>query len=193
MARPREFNEEAVLDAALRVFWQRGYHDTSVTELSRATRLHKGSLYGAFTDKQTLFLRALDRYVEQQRAASARFFERPGSPLAALRDFLHAVAQSSSGAEGHLGCLVSNTTLELLPREAEVARRVQRTFREMEAGLIAVIGRAKRAGEVRADVDERTAAELVVTTMQGLRVRGKASQTAARARAIVDLMLRSLT
>jgi TetR/AcrR family transcriptional repressor of nem operon len=193
MARPREFEEEAVLDAAVRVFWRRGYHDTSVSELTRATRLHKGSLYGAFSDKQTLFLRALERYVEQQRRSGAAFFQRPGSPLAALRDFLHAIARHSSGERGHLGCLVSNTALELLPHDKQVAARVQRNFREMEQDIGRVLDRARAAGEVRADLDVRTAAQLIVAVIQGLRVRGKASQSAARARAAVDLLLAGMT
>jgi TetR/AcrR family transcriptional regulator, transcriptional repressor for nem operon len=193
MGRPREFDEDAAIEAALRVFWERGYHDTSVAELTRATRLHKGSLYGAFTDKQTLFLRALDRYVEERRRASAEFLKRPGSPLAALRLFLHEVARSSAGTSGQLGCLVSNTTLELLPRDSEVAQRIRRNFREMDSDFAALIARAKQAGEVRADVDERIAAQLIVTAMQGLRVRGKASQSMAQAVAVVDLLLDGLT
>ena len=62
MARPRKFDEGAVVGAAREQFWDGGYAATSVDDLTAATGLGKGSLYGAFGDKHALFLRALDDY-----------------------------------------------------------------------------------------------------------------------------------
>ena len=69
MGRPREFDEDGVLERALHVFWRLGYEATSVTDLMEATGLAKGSLYKAFGDKRSLFLKALDRYLERGRDA----------------------------------------------------------------------------------------------------------------------------
>jgi TetR/AcrR family transcriptional repressor of nem operon len=61
--RPRSFDTEAAVERAMGVFWSRGYHATALPDLLRATKLSRGSLYAAFGDKHSLFLRALDRYV----------------------------------------------------------------------------------------------------------------------------------
>ena len=63
MARPREFDIDEALDAAMGVFWERGYEATSMVNLMDATGLHKGSIYKAFEDKHDLFLQALRRYL----------------------------------------------------------------------------------------------------------------------------------
>src|SRR6201981_3547121 len=61
--RPRSFDTEAAVERAMAVFWSRGYHGTALPDLLRATKLSRGSLYAAFGDKHSLFLRALDRYI----------------------------------------------------------------------------------------------------------------------------------
>ena len=62
MARPREFDERAVLDAAVQCFWARGYEATSVRDLAQGMGLTSASLYNAFGDKRSLYRRALDHY-----------------------------------------------------------------------------------------------------------------------------------
>ena len=66
MARPREFDIDHVLNAAMHAFWQRGYEATSLADLMEATGLQKGSLYKAFGDKHSLFMQALNRYLAQR-------------------------------------------------------------------------------------------------------------------------------
>src|SRR5215217_8228029 len=63
--RPRSFDTDAAVERAMGVFWSRGYHATALPDLLRATKLSRGSLYAAFGDKHSLFLRALDRYVAE--------------------------------------------------------------------------------------------------------------------------------
>ena len=75
MARPREFDEAAALDAAIQRFWSRGYEGTSVRDLAKSMRITGASLYNAFGDKRSLYRRALDCYVEQSFVAFARRFE----------------------------------------------------------------------------------------------------------------------
>src|SRR5215470_568193 len=61
--RPRSFDVDTAVERAMGVFWSRGYHATALPDLLRATKLSRGSLYAAFGDKHSLFLRALDRYI----------------------------------------------------------------------------------------------------------------------------------
>ncbi|MEO6714384.1 MAG: helix-turn-helix domain-containing protein, partial [Mycobacteriales bacterium] len=66
MGRPREFDMATALDAAVDVFWERGYESTSVADLEIATGLSRSSLYQAFGSKRTLYQASLDRYKERQ-------------------------------------------------------------------------------------------------------------------------------
>ena len=79
MPRPRKFDESDVIAAARDEFWTRGYAATSVDDLTAATGLGKGSLYGAFGDKHGLFMRALDDYITSASTASARSCATPGT------------------------------------------------------------------------------------------------------------------
>ena len=63
--RPREYDETEVLEKAMLVFWQKGYRGTSLDDLTNAMQINRPSLYAAFCDKETLFLRAVDHYREK--------------------------------------------------------------------------------------------------------------------------------
>lgn len=193
MPRPREFNEDEVVDAALELFWDRGYRNATLSRLTHATRLQKGSLYGAFSDKHSLFLQALERYIEMRRKEADRVLAASASPLAALRSFLHGIARDCTGRAGKRGCLVSNTTLELLPEDEQVGARIRRNFKEMQAFIARLIARSQEEGEIRSGINPQRAARLILTVIQGLRVLGKTSQTREEARATVDLLLDGLT
>ena len=86
MSRPRQFNRDDVLEKAMQIFWSQGFAGTSIQDLVKATGLNRGSLYGAFQDKENLYAEALDRYLgtEMQRCHSALKSGAPLKPV--LRD-----------------------------------------------------------------------------------------------------------
>lgn len=105
MARPREFDEDLVLDRALSAFWARGYDATSIEDLVRATGLGRASLYGAFGDKEQLFQRVVGHYV----ARSTAEIERITAGLRgrkALEAFLLSRASSSACDGDPRGCFL---------------------------------------------------------------------------------------
>src|SRR5271167_4213924 len=91
MARPREFDEEAVLDAAVQCFWARGYEATSVRDLAQKMEITGASLYNAFGDKRSLYRRALEHYVEHGFVALAGRIERQFAPREAILAFFHEI------------------------------------------------------------------------------------------------------
>lgn len=193
MPRPREFDEDEVIDAALQLFWDRGYHETTVSQLTDATRLQKGSLYGAFADKHSLFLRALERYARMKQEELSHIQAASISPLSTLGSFLRELARDCAGRRGERGCLISNTSLELLPDDTEVGARIRQNFGEMEATIAQLVAGAQEAGELRSGLDPQAAARLILTVIQGLRVLGKVSQTTEGADSTVALLLEGLT
>lgn len=107
MARPRQFEEGAALNAAMLCFWRHGYDATSIKDLSGATGLTTASLYNAFGDKRALYQRAFDHYVEGTIAERIRRLEtHPGRDAIAM--FFREILDRSLGDPEHKGCLLVN-------------------------------------------------------------------------------------
>src|ERR1700746_349973 len=151
--RPRSFDVEAAVERAMGVFWSRGYHATALPDLLRATKLSRGSLYAAFGDKHSLFLRALDRYIADALTRMDSEFAPEKEPLDGLRAFLAGYVERMSGANGRRGCLLVATAMELAGQDAEVGRRVAGFFKTMEARVADAFSRAKAAGKLADGVE----------------------------------------
>lgn len=171
--RPRDFDEAQALNAAMRAFWDHGYHATSIADLVEATGVHRNSLYATFHDKKTLFLSALDVYIAGALSRFEELLAPPRPALAAIRDALLHYARIVASASGPRGCFVTNTTIELLPQELDVAERIRRGFSGMIALLEAAVRRGQQAGEIVPAADPRTIAVYLYTFGQGLRVMGR--------------------
>src|SRR5689334_8933888 len=118
--RPRSFDTEAAVERAMNVFWSRGYHATALPDLLRATKLSRGSLYAAFGDKHSLFLRALDRYIADAVTRLDIELGPDRDPIQGLRACLAGYVDRTSGAKGQRGCLLVATAMELAGRDADV-------------------------------------------------------------------------
>src|ERR1700751_164958 len=160
--RPRSFDVEAAVERAMAVFWSRGYHATALPDLLRATKLSRGSLYAAFGDKHSLFLRALDRYVAEAVRRMDIELDPGKEPVDGLRAYLAGYVDRTSGANGRRGCLLVATAMELAGQDAEVCRRVASFFKAMEARIAAALARAKAAGQLADGVETASAARILV-------------------------------
>src|ERR1700730_9634469 len=114
MARPRQFDEERVLQAARQQFWSTGYAGTSMDAIAAATGLGKGSLYGAFGDKHQLFLRVFDGYCTAIVNAVGRDLDGPDDQaFERLCAHIRAVASKTAADTIRRGCLLAKGTAEL--------------------------------------------------------------------------------
>lgn len=187
--RPRSFDTDAVVARAMNVFWSRGYHATALPDLLRATRLSRGSLYAAFGDKHSLFLRALDRYIADAVARIDRELDPRRDPIDGLREYLAGYVDRTAGANGRRGCLLVATAMELAGQDAEVGRRVAGFFKAMEARVMDALSRAKSAGKLADGVEPASAARIVVCFVEGLRVVGKTAPKRTTYQATADALL----
>jgi TetR/AcrR family transcriptional repressor of nem operon len=187
--RPRSFDAEAAVERAMGVFWSRGYHATALPDLLRATKLSRGSLYAAFGDKHSLFLRALDRYIADALTRMDIQLAPGSEPIDGLRTYLAGYVDRTSGANGRRGCLLVATAMELAGHDAEVARRVGGFFKVMEAKVADTLSRAKAAGRLADGVEPSGAARILVCFVEGLRVVGKTAPTRSTSQATVDALL----
>lgn len=168
MSRPRDFDETAVLDAAIDCFWTNGYAATSVRDLGDAMGLGSASFYNAFGDKNTLFGRCLDRYLAlNMRERFERLIGSMG-PRAAVETFLaQTVAESIADPRG---CLLVNTVLELSPEESEMGSVVAARLHEIEDFFHGRIEAGQRDGTISRDRSAADLARVMLTTVIGIRV-----------------------
>jgi TetR/AcrR family transcriptional repressor of nem operon len=190
--RPREFDANVAVERAMDVFWTCGYHGTSLPDLLQATRLSRGSLYAAFGDKHGLFLRALDRYIDEALARLDTELDPHKSALAGLRACVAGYIERTSGVNGKRGCLVVATAMELAAHDAEVERRIRRFFKVMETRLTTALMRAQTAGELVAGVEPANAAHMLLCLFEGLRVVGKTGPNRAASQAAADMLFNRL-
>ncbi|MBV9239124.1 MAG: TetR/AcrR family transcriptional regulator [Xanthobacteraceae bacterium] len=187
--RPRTFDVDAAVERAMGVFWSRGYHATALPDLLRATKLSRGSLYAAFGDKHSLFLRALDRYIADALARIDMELAPDREPVDGLRAFLAGYIERTSGANGRRGCLLVATAMELAGQDAEVGRRVASFFKAVESRVTDALARAKTAGRLAAGVEPASAARILVCFVEGLRVVGKTAPPRSTSQASADALL----
>ncbi|WP_371493727.1 TetR/AcrR family transcriptional regulator [Kitasatospora sp. NBC_00374] len=185
MGRPRTFDEEAILDRAMLLFWRKGYEATTMNDLVEDLGLGRGSIYAAFGDKHRLFLLALGRYLGRQDDLLASSFDDRGPALAQLRQLFERLLQTDSFCSGS-GCFSVNSIAELLPNDREVAELAQRSLRRAEQTFAAQLDRARSSGELSPTVSPAEAAHLLVTLVQGLQIMRKVDPDPARTGACLD-------
>ncbi|QII84408.1 TetR/AcrR family transcriptional regulator [Bordetella hinzii] len=185
--RTKDFEPDEIADAAMRVFWQRGYAATSIQDLVEGTGLSRSSLYNTFENKQGLYQQALRRY-EAVTTANVALLSGAGSPQALIRQLLLRVAEDELGDPQRRGCLAANGTLELAGQDEAVAEWVARNFQRLQKALEKLIQRGQKSGEVAAAKCPRALACFFVNTMQGMRVLGKGSPQPQRRQCLMDVI-----
>jgi TetR/AcrR family transcriptional regulator, transcriptional repressor for nem operon len=197
MARPREFDEEAVLEAAGNAFWARGFEATSTRELIADTGLTPSSLYAAFGDKRTLFRRALEHYLARTLRERMDRLEATKSPAHAITGFFHEVIARSVDDRLQRGCMLVNAALEASPADAELRDAVARELAVIERFFHRCFRAGQKAGEISAAHSADDAAKLLYAVLLGVRVLARvrperALLTAAVRQALALLDLPSL-
>jgi AcrR family transcriptional regulator len=169
MARPRKFDEQQVLHLATEAFWTSGFAATSLDDLMRATSLGKGSLYGAFGDKQALFQRVLDGYCANIMAGLSERLSGPDSSAATrLRALFDMMVAAGAPPGPQRACLLAKATAELAATNTEVAVRARQTF-TMFAGLLqAEVESAQAAGDIPGDRDPARTAHHLLAVLRGM-------------------------
>jgi TetR/AcrR family transcriptional repressor of nem operon len=169
MPRPRTFDEGDVVAAARDAFWRGGYTGTSLDELTTATGLGKGSLYGAFGDKHTLFLRALDGYCETALDATRRQLRGPvEGAYQRLVDYVGALVDLNVADTARRGCLMAKSAAELAGSDAEVRAKVAGALTAMHTELAHAIGAAQTEGAIAPAADADRLASLLLTVLRGM-------------------------
>ena len=169
MARPREFDEEEVLDAAIDCFWSRGYELASVRDLAEQMGITGASLYNAFGDKRSLYRQAFVRYLEQTvRDRVARLETLP--PALAIRTFFDEIIERSVDDEQCRGCMLVNAALELAPYDPEFRQLVSEELMFIEAFFRRCAASGQQEGSIDGARTPDDVGKLLLSVLLGIRV-----------------------
>lgn len=170
MARPREFDETAVLQAAVRCFWSQGYEATSVRDLAHNMGITGASLYNAFGDKRALYRRSLDHYIANSFGDRVRRFESELPPLDALKAFFAEIIERSITDKERKGCMLVNSALELAPHDKEFRRVVAGVLGDVEAFFRRCVEAGQSSGKITTAQSAEDLARLLLSVLLGIRV-----------------------
>lgn len=190
LGRPRAFDIDKALERALRVFWEKGYEGSSLSDLTEAMGINRPSLYAAFGNKEALFRKALDRYVEGTMAFVRDAINQPTARGVAER-LLRSAADMVTNPHNPPGCLTVRGALssgeEADPIRLELALRRS----EGEALIRKRFERAKMEGELPPGANPADLARYVATVYQGMSVQAAGGATRQQLRRVAETALRA--
>lgn len=197
MARPRMFDEERALDAAMHAFWANGYEATSTQDLCEATGLGRSSIYNTFSSKHDLFRRALIRYIDTKNAVQLEILADERTPaIDRIRALLAVIVDSEfeNRRDGHsVGCLTVNSTVELAGRDPDTARLLERDTTHRLDILRGVLEAGQRAGDIATTRDAADLARFVNAVVGGIRIASQGGADRAALEAIAETAMDALT
>jgi TetR/AcrR family transcriptional repressor of nem operon len=169
MARPREFDEDEVMDAAVQCFWSHGYEATSIKDLVGRTGVTTASLYNAYGDKREIFRAALDRYVASIVSARIQRCEAL-PPREAIESFFEEILRRSLQDREHKGCMLVNSALEMAPHDPDFQKIIAGFLQRLENFFLDCVKKGQAAGTITRSVTADTLAQHLLGVLIGLRV-----------------------
>ena len=168
MPRPRQFDEQEILQKVTQLFWVKGYAETSLSDLCEATKLNRPSLYGAFGNKETIFLKCLEAYREKEFPKIMEGVEEECGPLAKIHRIISNYSDFLSDCSQPCGCLAvaCQHHRNILPEC--VQGYLEKIHTDFVGFFEKLFDQAIQAGELPKDTDARNAAISLVSQLYGL-------------------------
>jgi len=186
--RPRAFDPDATLDRAMHVFWAKGYEGAALSDLTRAMRINRPSLYAAFGNKEQLFRKVLDRYMD---GPVAYFGKALAAPKArdVVEQIFFGTARMGDDPRIPAGCLMVQGALAC--GAASVRKEVAARRAAAEAVLRRRFQQAKREGDLPKDSDPGDLAGYVMTVVRGMAVQSAGGASSDQLRRVAQIALRA--
>lgn len=190
--RPKTYDDAAVINAAMDVFWTHGYEASSTDELCRRTGLGRGSLYHAFGSKQALYERALQRYQELGLEKQVSVLTGPGSAKQRLRALLQWGMDSDLDSAQRRSCMALFSALERSCKDPIVDQINRAYVSRLEAVVRDVIAEGQRNHELRAVCPLVETARAFLASYYGLRILGQSMPDRAFLQDVLEGIIASL-
>ena len=191
MVRTKQFDQYAALDQAMELFWERGFHATSIQDLVDHLGVNRQSLYDTFGGKDRLYLAALERYRTLAAQPVHQALAREGPVREVLQRFFSEFLDNFL-AGNWKGCFMVNATAELAGQDEGVSRVCAANARQLETAFAGLIARGLQAGEINPARPTLQLARFLVNTLNGLAVTAKATRDRKALDQIVEVALAAL-
>lgn len=165
--RPKQFDDNEVLARAMTVFWRQGYEATSLDDLIEAMGIPRQSLYRTFTDKHTLFLKALAHYDQNVTSVVIATLNADAPAIDNLRAVFQFWRNAVSSPE-RMGCMMVNTSTQVPPDDTEVIKLVQANQRRGVEAFEKALKRAQLEGDVSPSIEPKVISRTICATVNGL-------------------------
>lgn len=192
IGRPLEFDPEQVLDAAMQLFWHKGYEATSLQDLLQVMDLSKSSFYQAFGSKHALFQRCIKHYRDTMLTTMHELLIEAQSGRIFIENLLQSVEHEANNNSVRRGCLIMNSASEFAQRDPIIAQLVTDSVNAFVAALQAAIIQGQAQGEISTEKDPASLAHYLLSSLSGLHSMLKAGSDASTLREITQLTLSTL-
>ncbi len=173
MARTKEFDEEAVLNKAMNLFWHKGYNGTSAQDLVEGLGISRSSLYDTFGDKRNLFIKALNQYKKQMSGGLIEMIDQSTDMEQTIKKIFQLATTESLQDKLSKGCFMVNSSVELAPHDKEIAGMIGSNTVEVEDALYRAIKKGQANGQFNTQFSARTLARFLFNNISGIRVAAK--------------------
>lgn len=188
MPRPRNIQDQTLLQNAMRLFWRNGFAKTGIRELESALGLKAPSIYNRFGSKEALFQAALAHYLETVVGWRIQHYLQADDPLLGLREFFDTTYNYISDQKPPLACLLVNTSLEMNPDDALVAEQLRTGAEMIRQAFQHNLSRAQKMGLLATNANIERLAEFLHISLQGLLVTTKVENDQASLKHKVDIL-----
>ncbi|KAA8603079.1 MULTISPECIES: TetR/AcrR family transcriptional regulator [Vibrio] len=173
MAKTAKFDRQDVVDKATNLYWEKGFHATSMRNLQDVIDMRPGSIYATFGSKEGLFKETLARYTELGILNLNRFRNETDSPIQALENFVRRVVVESKQSSPNGMCMLAKTVAELTDEHSELLEEAKKSLKIMEGEFAKVIAEAQELGEISKEREPAQLARHVQVQIAGLRTYAK--------------------
>jgi len=177
--RPVSFDRDQVLDAAVLVFWEKGYDGASMDDLTQAMGIKKPSLYAAFGNKRQLFEAAIDRYAATRGHREFGALQLNTDTLTAVADFFDMSIQCATETGKPRGCMIANVATDAAESDVELRKKLAAMFAQTDEGIARRFRRDQDNGLLPAGHDPDTLARMVHSIVHAIKNRARAGATRA--------------
>lgn len=185
MPRTKQFCEKETLNKAMELFWEKGFHATSMQDLVSHLGINRASLYDTYGGKEALFDKAFDYYKTTSGGWLKQLFENETSVKQGFRKLFDVAIQEALGDQRQKGCFVVNTTTEMIPGNQQIQETLRVHKEQIENLFIGYIQQGKNSGEITSTKSAEALGLMLYTLYNGIRVVSKVDADAEKLKKVV--------
>ncbi len=189
MPRKKLFDKEKILQKAMLLFWEKGYHNTSMQDLVDRLGINRASLYDTYGGKEKIFISALEEYLRNGREKMEQTIETNPGVEKTFKLLFESIIENDYNDPSHKGCLVANSTTELSTSYPEINTIITKHNKFIEDSLYKILLQGVQSGEIDENKDLKSVARLMYMVVTGLRVLGKTKPEKEETLAAVNVLL----